>query len=744
METVFQLREAVEPYGHVMDHLSDELLKLDVILDIEMQRMNVPVQDSTGLETFRGMFMSEAEARHLLGDQRQWVEFSQQQLMLIEQMEQLISARVAASQEHYIRLPLLTLQHLFQLTEIDMRMLIVAIAPHVNRKYLKLYAYLQDDMTCQYITLDLLLKLCCRNEEEHRVALTKLTKRSSFMRTFFTSQEIAGSQEASLLTQPIRLDERMLYYILGWDWRFEGLLSRIQLYPRDKEADLPPFILHEDIHHTLQQFTEQTMDKGHTVMLLLHGPSGSGKTFHARHLCKSLDKALLEWDIHNAPNEEQPFKAAVDTLLREAKLNHAVPAFHRVDQLYSSDPQSDGKDQRRKWLMDQLLAWKDIVFLFGEEAFRPVMGPESPTALLIQPLETPSIETRRQLWKSLSGDTVALTDAETSVLAGKFRFTPGKITATLKAWHQQLERKQMLTGASMTRTETIQLLHRTAYQLIDHRIKDKAVKMESKFAWEDLILPPETIQLLRQASDRLRFQYTVMHQWGFDRKLAYGKGLSMLFTGPPGTGKTMSAMVIAKELNLELYRIDLSRIVSKYIGETEKHLSDIFDQAKESGAILFFDEADALFGKRSEVKDAHDKYANMETSYLLQKMEEYEGLTILATNFAQNLDDAFTRRIQFIIKYPFPDPIQREELWRYSFPSELPVEAIDYEYLAKTFELAGGPIKNVVLTAAYLAANEGGPVSMKHLIEGVVQEYKKTGKVLLKDRLGVYADLWKG
>lgn len=218
----------------------------------------------------------------------------------------------------------------------------------------------------------------------------------------------------------------------------------------------------------------------------------------------------------------------------------------------------------------------------------------------------------------------------------------------------------------------------------------------------------------------------------------------MLFTGPPGTGKTMSALVMAKEMDAELYRIDLSRIVSKYIGETEKNLSEIFDQAKLSGAILFFDEADSLFGKRSEVKDAHDKYANMETSYLLQKMEEYEGITILASNFSQNLDEAFTRRIQFIIKYPFPDVEQREQLWRSSFPQELPVGEIDFPFLAQSFELAGGPIKNVVLTAAFLSANEGTSISMKQMIEAVTQEYKKSGKLLMKDRLGTYSHYWRG
>ena len=235
-----------------------------------------------------------------------------------------------------------------------------------------------------------------------------------------------------------------------------------------------------------------------------------------------------------------------------------------------------------------------------------------------------------------------------------------------------------------------------------------------------------------------------MEQWGFERILPYGRGISMLFTGPPGTGKTMSALVMAKAMGTELYRVDLTRVVSKYIGETEKNLAEIFDRAALSGAILFFDEADSLFGKRSEVKDSHDKYANMETSYLLQKMEEYEGLTILATNFSQNLDDAFMRRIHYIIKFPFPDAEQREQLWRSVLPANMPTEELDFPFLAKTFELSGGPIKNIVLTAAYMAAEQGSHVTMKHMVEAAIQEYKKTGKLLMRERLGQYSHYWKG
>ncbi|UUZ78913.1 ATP-binding protein [Paenibacillus sp. P26] len=222
---------------------------------------------------------------------------------------------------------------------------------------------------------------------------------------------------------------------------------------------------------------------------------------------------------------------------------------------------------------------------------------------------------------------------------------------------------------------------------------------------------------MKHACARLQYRGTVLGDWGFDRSLAYGKGVSLLFAGPPGTGKTMSAQVLAKEVQLEIYKIDLSQVISKYIGETEKNLHEVFSEAQLSNAILFFDEADALFGKRSEVKDSHDKYSNVETAYLLQKMEEYDGITILATNLQQNLDEAFMRRFGFIVKFPFPDAGHREQIWRGLIPPEAPVDDdIDFRFLASKFELAGGYIKNIVLSAAFMAAEQGCAIGMKQLL----------------------------
>ena len=203
-------------------------------------------------------------------------------------------------------------------------------------------------------------------------------------------------------------------------------------------------------------------------------------------------------------------------------------------------------------------------------------------------------------------------------------------------------------------------------------MENKATHIKPKRLWDEVILPPEQKELLRNACNQVKFRHVVYGEWGFEKKLSYGKGVSILFAGPPGTGKTMSAEVVAKELMLEIYKIDLSQVISKYIGETEKNLHEIFHEAQFSNAILFFDEADALFGKRSEVKDSHDKYANIETAYLLQKIEEYAGITILATNFSQNIDDAFMRRLNYVIKFPFPDAEYREKIWRSMFPAEAP------------------------------------------------------------------------
>jgi SpoVK/Ycf46/Vps4 family AAA+-type ATPase len=269
-----------------------------------------------------------------------------------------------------------------------------------------------------------------------------------------------------------------------------------------------------------------------------------------------------------------------------------------------------------------------------------------------------------------------------------------------------------------------------------------ARRISPRYGWADIVVPDDQRRQLAEIVSAAQSRRRVLDEWGFGAKLSRGLGLSALFSGPPGTGKTMSAEIIARELGLDLYTVDLAMVVSKYIGETEQNLSRVFDAAEATHALLFFDEADALFGKRSEVKDAHDRYANIEISYLLQRIETYTGLVILATNLRRNLDEAFLRRLNMVVEFKLPGTAERERIWRAVLPSALPLaDDVDWDFLAGRFAVAGGAIKGAVLHAAYQAAAHARPVGMADLVQGMRRELNKTGKVSTPGDFEPYAHL---
>jgi SpoVK/Ycf46/Vps4 family AAA+-type ATPase len=319
-------------------------------------------------------------------------------------------------------------------------------------------------------------------------------------------------------------------------------------------------------------------------------------------------------------------------------------------------------------------------------------------------------------------------------LAVKFRLTPGQMRAALTAARSAA---RLRDGATADFTE--RELYGGCYAQSNQRLGASARKLAPQHSWGDIVLPPDGLAQLREVCAQLRHRRRVYGEWGFDRKVSLSKGLCVLFHGHSGTGKTMAVEVIANELQLEAYKVDLSAIVSKYIGETEKNLSAVFREADSSNAILFFDEADALFGKRSEVKDAHDRYANIEINYLLQRMEEFEGLVILATNLRKNIDEAFFRRMHFAVEFPFPDEERRYQIWRQHFPEAAPVaEDVDFNFLASRLDVAGGNIKNIVVNAAFLAAANSGVINMKHLVHAARREYEKMGRLCTEAEFSPY------
>ena len=331
----------------------------------------------------------------------------------------------------------------------------------------------------------------------------------------------------------------------------------------------------------------------------------------------------------------------------------------------------------------------------------------------------PDSAEQKQLWQQVLGAAAARLNGSLDGVASQFRLSTQTIVASGDDVRADVAASDQPDA----------LLWRVCRDASRSRLDDLAQRLEPAAGWDDLVLPEAQKTILQQIAAHAKHRLTVYQHWGFAAKGARGLGISALFAGESGTGKTMAAEVLAHELHLDLYRIDLASVVSKYIGDTEKNLRKVFDAAEDSGAILLFDEADALFGKRSEVRDSHDRYANIEVSYLLQRMEAYRGLAILTTNMKAALDVAFQRRLSFVVHFPFPDQQQREIIWRGIFPAATPVDEIDHAKLAR-LSMSGGNIRNIALNAAFLAADQGTPVRMSHLLQAAHSEAAKRDRPL--------------
>jgi hypothetical protein len=451
-----------------------------------------------------------------------------------------------------------------------------------------------------------------------------------------------------------------------------------------------------------------------------------GKRAAADHVAMSQKRPLITLDLAALGESEAGLYEGLRLALRDGRLLSAVLYLEQWDSVLKDNSPPDQ-------LFELLAAYPGIIIVAGEEIWQP-SGRGRLRRVMPVAFNSGDYQQRLRIWLlNLEGDEIAADKAAgLAQLANQFLFSPGQIedaVATardLARWNRQPLCLQDLFAASRAHS--------------NQKLVALATKIVPRYRWDDIVLPQDTLAQLREMVNTVRQRPLVYDEWGFGRKLALGKGLSALFAGESGTGKTMAADIMAGVLGQDLYKIDLSMLVSKYIGETEKNLNKVFTEAETSNAILFFDEADAIFGKRSEVKDSHDRYANIEISYLLQRMETYDGVVILASNLRGNLDEAFTRRLHFIVEFPFPEAADREVIWRVNFPSETPItEDVDFRLLARRFRLAGGNIRNIIMAAAFLAADQGQDVSMKQLLHAARREFQKIGR-LIDDELFVLSD----
>jgi len=509
-----------------------------------------------------------------------------------------------------------------------------------------------------------------------------------------------------LVAAPLRIDERVLHFLTGINQIDDRLQVLVELVAAPE--DLPPSQL-EVARRTAQLLA--TNQNQVPPVIQLCGPDGIGRSAVAALACREFGLRL-----HALRGADIPASAAErDTLARlwerEALLSHSA--------LLVETDEMDTADQART-LLAFLENVNGIVFVSRRDPLRAWRRP-----IIRFDIGKPTSAEQTELWNESLGENFGRLNGQVEKVVAQFSLGPRNIAAACAA----------LGSQSGEETDMGRKLWEACRVQSRARLDDLAQRIEPAATWEELVLPEAQRRLLREITAHVRQRTKVYETWGFAEKGERGLGISALFAGSSGTGKTMAAEVLARELSLDLYRIDLSSVVSKYIGETEKNLRRVFDAAEEGGAILLFDEADALFGKRSEVKDSHDRYANIEVSYLLQRMESYRGLAILTTNLKNALDPAFVRRLRFIVQFPFPDAAHRAEIWRRIFPARTPTHELDLPKLSR-LNVAGGSIRNIALNAAFLAAEANEPVCMPHLLRAARSEYAKLEKPLTDSEIG--------
>lgn len=447
-------------------------------------------------------------------------------------------------------------------------------------------------------------------------------------------------------------------------------------------------------------------DPGFSVFCV-EGNAGSGKRFFVKHSAKLRNINMIFADLTGIPGDD--LTRTANELRREMLIQRAGCCLVNLD-------------EKNAAIAEKLTGHlKDhTVFLCAEK--KVTFGKIFPCRIRLGEL---SYEDKLKLWRQLP--------VAAEKFAAAYSFGPSRIQKIITGC-------EMTAGFQNSGTVTEELLERACLDASEGILKGKASRIVTAFGLSDLILPEHEKGLLIEGINYIKYRHKVFDNWNFSSKSFGGRGLSMLLEGSPGTGKTMAASVIANELGLPLFKIDLSKMMSKYIGETEKSLGEVFDIAEQNSAVLLFDETDALFGKRSDIKDSHDKYANVETSFLLQKMDEFNGIIVMTTNFKQNIDDAFMRRITYIIHFPSPDRGCRLKLWSSVFPKEAPLDkSVDPMFLAERFEMTGAMIRGAALSAAFTAAAEDRSISMADIITAVKKQFAKFGKNLANTELGPYS-----
>ena len=688
---------------HLRAELTHLLNLLTGYLSHQRRRGRTPAGDIV-----RGMVIEEGEAEGLIAqltadwDQGQ-TNANSRRHQLPTQSESVVSmAEATIHQGAY--LPLRHAQRVFELAPVEYLALLLALSAEIDPCFGRLYAYLNDHVGHTRPTLGLALSLGHHDNDARETHLPGLIRRPFLQDGLLTlrgdaplpgRELVVTSNIANRLTQRTPQppnNEYARFYPIEM-----GLLDRLVLPAAQREA------------MTVWAGRARRRESEPHPLLFV-GRRGSGRATLARAAAFAAGLDLIAFRL-SAPNLTDLLTSA----RRDARWFGAAVLMVLT-----------GPDIRWHALWSTVADIQTPVMISVTPDLEHAALDGAPPTVNPMQINTPDASQRQQLWRHLMPREKELNPEAAAELAIAFRFGPGRIAQTIQRARANLamqpDGKRWLTPAA---------LKQSARAVGNTTMGSLAQWLACPYHPEDLVVPPAVQTELDLALAWAQNQHKVLSRWGFERRMPFGWGLRALFSGPSGTGKTMAAQVLTRQLDLDLYRIDLSQTVSKYIGETEKNLSRLFDEAHQSGAVLFFDEADALFGKRSEVKDAHDRYANIEIGYLLQRMEIHDGIVILATNRRQDMDEAFIRRFDCMVDFPMPGMAERLRIWKGMFPEKVKQDAdLQLDGVARKFELSGGEIRNAALASAYLAASEGRPIGMRHIKHALRREMLKSGRVV--------------
>ena len=571
------------------------------------------------------------------------------------------------------------------------------------------------------LTIENAARICYCDKNPMKSAYKQMTEAYEQLQKWFWFEQDGKTANAR---KTLIMDERLYSYLQQNDQIKKEYLSIGKR--TDRRAEAKDLYIHEKEKEQLLSYIKKTSSKRTYQLIHLQGEAENGKKFLAAYVERELgnEMVLINYDSLKL-QDSKIAKKLIWYFYRECFFYHAIPCFYGL-----SKSNCENQGEMEEFLHLCIYAYGDqvprVYICTSEEVD---LSPSLSFPVYHLYLGMPDRNQRIILWDRFSQEFEMETPLNTEVICAKYKLSAGQIRLAVKYLRQK-----ELSGICVDEKQ----VGIVCCEILPQPRQGSMKRIYTEYTIDDLKIQPSQKQILYNICSHIWHRHKVFDTWNLQKKYSYGTGVSCLFAGPPGTGKTMAAQIMSSMLELPLYRVDLSQVVDKYIGETEKKLETIFSLAEKSNTILFFDEADAIFGKRSEVKEAKDRYANTEVSYILQRIEEYDGIVILATNLKNNIDEAFIRRIRYVVNFVMPDSVMRYEIWKSCFSKEIPTKDLNFQYLAEQFELSGGTIKNIVLNAVFLAASEDRPVSMRHILDSLRMENLKIKKVMIASDFGEY------